>query len=36
MLPSGLTDHAESQAVHVFVSAWAPLYQRMRRPNGTR
>lgn len=35
-LPSGLTDHAESQAVNVFVSAWAPLYQRMRRPHGTR
>jgi hypothetical protein len=36
VLPSGLTDYEKSQAVHLFVSAWAPLYQRVRRPNGTR
>ena len=28
-VPSGLATHAESQAVHVFVSAWAPLFQRI-------
>jgi hypothetical protein len=35
-LPSDLSPHSESQQVNVFLSAWAPLYSRVRRPDATR
>jgi len=36
VLPSDIVNYNQSQAVHVFLSAWAPLYSRARRPDATR
>ena len=36
VLPSGLSPRSEDQVFSVYLSAWAPLYQRTRRSNATR